>query len=75
MTNKTELFEHLAPRVGGEFIKIKKTGEVVKWQEFDPRDQVFKFESSGEIHTVHQRDTDIATGDEELDYLKKHISK
>jgi hypothetical protein len=75
MQNESELFRNSLPRIGGHHIRVKKTGEIVEWQSFDPKDQVFQFRSStGELCSVRQRDTEIATDDEVLEYLKKRIS-
>jgi hypothetical protein len=57
------------PRIGSEYIKLR-SGELVKWQNFDEKTQTFEIKSSeGETIKVHRRDTEIPTSNEELDFL------
>ena len=58
------------PRVGSEHIKLK-TGEMVRWQRFDEATQMFEIKSpNGEISKVHQRDVEIPTPNEEVEFLR-----
>ena len=69
MRKESQLFEKLAPKVGSELIKLK-TGKVVRWDAFDEKVQVFEFKATaGEICTVHRRDIEFPTFEEELQYL------
>jgi hypothetical protein len=69
MKKESELFQKLAPKVGSEFIKLK-SGKVVRWDAFDEKRQVFEFRAAeGEICTVHRRDIEFPTSEEELQYL------
>jgi hypothetical protein len=69
MNKEFGLVQKLAPRVGSEFIKLKSR-EVVRWNAFNEKTQVFEFKSAaGEIRTVHRRDIEFPTSEEELQYL------
>ena len=47
------------PKVGSEYIKLKN-GDMVKWQSFDEKTQMFEFElPNGKRSKVHQRDIEI----------------
>jgi hypothetical protein len=71
MKLESELFESMTPRVGCEFIKLK-TGEIVKWESMHDATQTFEFRSkSGELCTVHRRDVEFPTTEEELEHLRK----
>jgi hypothetical protein len=57
---------HHVPKVGSEFVKLK-TGEIVKWQSFDEKSQMFEVElPNGEVSEIHRRDVEMPTSNEEL---------
>jgi len=61
--------------VGSEYIKLK-AGKLVKWASFDPQKQTFEFRlPSGELSEVHRRDVEIATANEEVEFLQSQVSK
>ncbi len=56
-------------RIGSEYIKLKN-GNVVPWESFDEKNQMFEFRSpTGEISKVHRRDTESPTEAEVVDFL------
>jgi hypothetical protein len=74
MTNDLALKLEI-PALGGEFIKLKNSGKVFRWTAFDQKTQTIEYRSeSGEVCTVHQRDTETPSTHEELECLKKEIS-
>lgn len=58
------------PVVGSHYIKLN-TGEIVPWKSYNEATQTFEFESpEGVTKEVHRRDVEIATADDELEYLR-----
>ena len=55
----------------GEYVKLLKTGEILKWKGFSPKSQLVGIESPTGVITVHQRDIGRITGNEEVDFLTK----
>ena len=55
----------------GEYVKLLKTGEILKWKSFDPKSQLCEIELPTGVITVHQRDIGRITENEEVDFLTK----
>lgn len=56
----------------GEYVKLIKTGEILKWKSYDPKNQTLEIElPTGAITTVQQREIDRITGNELVDFLTK----
>jgi len=60
------------PPMFGEYVKLIKTGEILKWKSYDPKNQTLEIElPTGAITTVQQREIDRITGNELVDFLTK----
>ena len=57
----------------GQYVKLMKTGQILKWKNYDPRNQTLEIELPTGTITVHRREIDRITGNEELDYLAKKM--
>lgn len=55
----------------GEYVKFLKTGEILKWKNYDPESQMLEIELPTGAITVHQREIGRITGNEEVDFLLK----
>ncbi|HVU09133.1 MAG TPA: hypothetical protein VHG89_11385 [Verrucomicrobiae bacterium] len=56
----------------GEYVKLVKTGEILKWKSYDPKTQMLEIElRTGSISTVHQREIERITPNEEVEFLSK----
>jgi hypothetical protein len=55
----------------GEYVKLLKTGEILKWRNYDPKSQMLELELPTGAITVHQREIGRITGNEEVDFLMK----
>ena len=54
----------------GEYVKLLKTGEILKWKSFDPKSQLVEIKlQTGAVSTVHRHEVDRITTDEEMKYL------
>jgi hypothetical protein len=55
----------------GEYVKLLKTGEILKWKSYDPKNQMVEIElATGAVITVQRHEIDRITTDEELDFLR-----
>jgi hypothetical protein len=55
----------------GEYVRLLKTGEILKWKNYDPESQMLEIELPTGAVTVHQREIARITGNEEVDFLMK----
>ena len=56
----------------GEYVKLVKTGEILKWKSYDPKTQMVEIElETGNISEVHQREIERITPNEEVEFLLK----
>jgi hypothetical protein len=59
-----------APIVG-KYVKLIKTGEIIEWKSFDPKNQMFEIElPTGAVSIVHWREIERITPNEELEFLR-----
>ena len=57
----------------GEYVKLLKTGEILKWKSFDPKSQLVEIElPTGAVSTVQRHEVDRITADEELEFMRSH---
>jgi len=58
--------------VGGSFLKIIETSEIVRWQEFNPKTQIYTVTSSnGKNFTVRgDKVSKHITADEEVEFIR-----
>lgn len=55
----------------GEYVKLIKTREIVKWKSFDPKGQLVEIElPTGVVSTVQRHEIDRITANEELEFLR-----
>ncbi len=55
----------------GEYVKLLKTGEFLKWKSFDPKSQLVEIElPTGVLSTVQRNEVDRITADEELELMR-----
>ena len=57
----------------GEYVKLLKTGEILKWKNYDPKSQMLEIELPTGAIKVHQREIVQITGNEEVDFLMKNV--
>jgi hypothetical protein len=55
----------------GEYVKLIKTGEILKWKNYDPENQTIEIELPTGTITVQRREMYRITGNEEADFLAK----
>jgi hypothetical protein len=55
----------------GKYVKHLKTGEIVKWKIYDPKNQMLEIELPTGAISVHQSEIARITGNEEVDFLTK----
>jgi hypothetical protein len=57
----------------GKYIKLIKTGEILKWKNYDPKTQLLEIEfPTGGGSLVHRDEIDRVTPDEELEFLRSN---
>jgi hypothetical protein len=57
----------------GKYIKYIKTGEILKWKNYDPKSQLLEIEfPTGGSSIVHRDEIDRVTPDEELEFLRSN---
>jgi len=55
----------------GRYVKLLKTGEILKWNSFEPKTKQVEIEwSTGAVHTVNQLEIARLTADEEIEFLR-----
>jgi len=55
----------------GEYMKLLKTGEILKWKSFDPKSQLVEIElPTGAVSTVQRHEIDRIRTDEEIEFLR-----
>jgi hypothetical protein len=55
----------------GKYIKLIKTGEILRWKNYDPKSQLLEIEfPTGGFSIVHRDEIDRITPDEELEFLR-----
>ena len=55
----------------GEYVKLLKTGEILKWISYDPKSQMVEIAMpTGAVSTVQRREVDRITTDEEIEFLR-----
>ena len=55
----------------GKYVKLIKTGEIIKWKSFDPKKHLFEIESpTGAVSIVHWREIERISPNEELGFLR-----
>ena len=55
----------------GEYVKLLKTGEILKWKSFDPKSQLVEIElPTGVVSTVQRHEVDRITANEEIEFLR-----
>jgi hypothetical protein len=69
MKNDSEPFKFV-PKVGSEYIKLKN-GKLVKWTSFHEESQTFEYKLEGKTITVHRREIEIPTANEEIENFRK----
>lgn len=59
----------------GEYAKLIKTGEILKWTSYDHKNQKLEIElPTGVVSTVHRHEIEIITADEEIEFLRSRIN-
>ena len=54
----------------GEYVKLIKSGEILKWKSYDPKTQMVEIElPTGTVSTVQRHEVDRITSDEEIEFL------
>lgn len=60
------------PRMSSLLVKVKQTGQVMRWTSFDERTQMLTVVSQKkETSTIHRRDTETPSTDEELEFRRQ----
>ena len=55
----------------GEYVKLLRTGEILKWKSYDRKNQLVEIElPTGAVSTVQRHEIDIITADEEIEFLR-----
>ena len=55
----------------GEFVKLVKTGEILKMESYDAKKQMLEIElPTGAISTVHRHEIERITPNEEVEFLR-----
>jgi hypothetical protein len=55
----------------GKYVKLLKTGDILKWKSFDPKSQLVEIElPTGVISTLQRHEVDRITMDEEIEFLR-----
>ena len=60
----------------GEYVKLLKTGEILKWKSFDPQKLTVEIELiTGAVVTVQRHEVDRITADEEVAFLRSRENR
>jgi hypothetical protein len=60
----------------GEYVKLIKTGEILKWKSYDPKNQTLEIElPTGVVSIVQRREIDRITANEEVEFLLKKTNQ
>ncbi|MEI2724952.1 MAG: hypothetical protein V9H26_15845 [Verrucomicrobiota bacterium] len=55
----------------GEYVRLVKTGEILKWKSYDGNNQMLEIElPTGAISNVHRHEVERITSDEEVEFLR-----
>lgn len=55
----------------GEFVKLVRTGEILKWKSYDEKNQMLEIElPTGAISNLHRNEVERITSNEEVEFLR-----